>query len=355
MKKENILNLIRYHAEKNEIGFREEAIKVAKYFDKNGDYELADYVMTLIAGANLFVPQESVSESPFLKVVPVSELNFLDLPENIYEKIVGILNAIKHNVGINKFLFEGLPGTGKTEAAKYIARTLNRTLLMVNFENVVDSRLGQTNKNIVHLFEKITQIGSREKIIVLFDEIDIIALDRINKNDLREMGRATSTILKELDKLNQNNSDVIIIGTTNLYKELDAALRRRFDAFVNFNKYEKEDLLRIAETYLNEYLKKFKTLSKDVRLFKKILNLASEIPYPGELKNLIRISMAFSNPDSEFDYLRKLYKNIDPSANIDDILELSNKGFTVREIEKLTGKSKSSVALKINKTEELNE
>ena len=43
-----------------------------------------------------------------------------------------------------------------------------------------------------------------EKVIVLFDEIDAISLDRTNQNDLREMGRATSTMLKCLDKMNEN-------------------------------------------------------------------------------------------------------------------------------------------------------
>ena len=39
-----------------------------------------------------------------------------------------------------------------------------------------------------------------DKVIFLFDEIDALALDRTNSHDLREMGRATSTLLKGLDK-----------------------------------------------------------------------------------------------------------------------------------------------------------
>ena len=37
MKKKNILNLIKYHAEKNEDAFRNEAYEIAKYFDKSND------------------------------------------------------------------------------------------------------------------------------------------------------------------------------------------------------------------------------------------------------------------------------------------------------------------------------
>lgn len=41
--------------------------------------------------------------------------------------------------------------------------------------------------------------------------------------------------------------------------------------------------------------KKFQRLFKDTRLFRKILNVAEEIPYPGELKNIIKTSLAFSD------------------------------------------------------------
>lgn len=105
---------------------------------------------------------------------------------------------------------------------------------------------------------------------MLFDEIDAIALDRTNPNDLREMGRATSTLLKCFERLNEN---VVLVATTNLYEHFDKALIRRFDSVIDFNRYEREDLLSIAEKMLDEYLQKFKLASRDVRLFRKIINL----------------------------------------------------------------------------------
>ncbi len=61
---------------------------------------------------------------------------------------MGIVNAVAHNVGINKFLLQGTPGTGKTEAVKQLARILNRDIYMVDFAAIIDSKLGQTQKNI---------------------------------------------------------------------------------------------------------------------------------------------------------------------------------------------------------------
>ena len=244
-------------------------------------------------------------------------------------------------------MFEGMPGTGKTEAVKQIARLSEKTLFSVNFDNLIDSKLGQTNKNISKVFNEINSLPYPGNVIVLFDEIDVIALDRVSSNDVREMGRVTSTILRELDRLSDLNREIVIIATTNLYKNFDKALIRRFDASINFNRYSKEDLIEIAESYLNSFIKNFKSVSKDVRLFKKILSVSDELPYPGELKNLIKTSLAFSDVEYEYDYLRRLYSRLIKSLENIDVNELSNQGFTVREIEKLKGESKSSVARKI--------
>lgn len=157
-------------------------------------------------------------------------------------------------------------------------------MFYVDFENLIDSKLGQTNKNIAALFNEINMLPQPDKVVVLFDEIDVIALDRINSNDVREMGRATSVILKELDRLTDLNKEIVIIATTNLFSSFDKALVRRFDAVINFDRYTKEDLIEVAEYYFTSFVKNFKGISKDIRLFRKIMNVAEKIPYPGELK-----------------------------------------------------------------------
>ena len=348
MKKQNIINLIKYHVEKNENSFRNEAINIARYFDSIGDDQLAEYVMGLIAESNLYTPQGCDYESRFLKQIDISALEPLNLPVIISEDLKGIINAVSHNIGINKFLFEGLPGSGKTEAAKHVARLLNRTLLYVDFSNVVDSMLGQTNKNISSIFDEINSIPNLNNIVILFDEIDVIALDRINVNDVREMGRATSTILRELDRVTDLNKDIVIIATTNLFNNLDKALARRFDAIINFNRYSKEDLIEIAEYFFSYFIKKFKKITKDTRLLKKVLSVAPDLPYPGELKNIIKTSLAFSSTTEEYDYLRRIYSKLVCDLDKTDLTQLYEQGFTVREIEKLKGESKSSISRKLN-------
>ena len=216
-------------------------------------------------------------------------------------------------------------------------------MYIVDFDTLIDSKLGQTSKNIAELFNEIKKIQQPQKIIILFDEIDAIAIDRINSNDLREMGRATSSILKGLDGLSDN---IVLIATTNLFKSFDKALIRRFDTVVDFSKYSKEDLVEIAEIMLNRLLLKFKTAGRKMTLFRKILNNSKQLPYPGELKNLLKTSLAFSDPNSEYDYLKRIYNTLEKSDD-DNLKNIQEKGFTMREIEILTGVSKSQVSRRI--------
>lgn len=340
MKKKNILNLIKYYAENNDAGFRNEAYEIAKYFDKIGNYQLSEYIMALLSNANTFVPQLSENDLCHFKKIEPS-CTSLPLPEDIKDDVVGIVNAVGHNAGINKFLFAGAPGTGKTETAKQIARILERELFIVDFDSIIDSKLGQTSKNIASLFKEINEFTQPQKVIILFDEIDALAINRINSNDLREMGRATSSVLKGMDELNDN---IVLIATTNLVESFDRALLRRFDSIIDFNRYTREDLIEISESILNELLKKFKFAGRNIRLFKKIIGMMENIPYPGELKNLIKTSIAFSDPNNEFDYLKRLLNTIDKNRDFNSLKSLQDNGFTMREIEILTGVSKSQVS-----------
>ena len=338
MKKQSIMNLVRYHVEKNEEAFISEVAEIAKEFDQSGDSAMANYLMELVSSANYYVPQSSYKNLYYLTKVDYTNTSLL-LPEIIEEDILGITRAISQKADLTKFLFYGAPGTGKTESAYQIARILGRDLLRVDFEQLIDSRLGETSKNVSILFDEINHLAFG-KIIVLMDEIDALVLDRVNTNDLREMGRVTSTFIKELDRLNEN---VVIIATTNLFSNFDKAVVRRFDATVSFDRYSKEDLIEIADAILSS------TLKQDMRLFNKILKNMESIPFPGDLKQIIKTSIAFSSEANEYDYLRKIYFALNDNKEI-DIQRLNDEGYTTREIEILSRIPKSSVSRKLKES-----
>jgi len=342
MKKQNLVNLIRYHVEKNDEAFITEVAEIAKDFDANDDSSTAQYLMELVSNTNYYVPQTSYRNLKYLTKMEYSSKPLL-LPNALEEDVVGISKTINKKLGLSKFLFYGAPGSGKTESAYQIARMLNRDILSISFEQLIDSRLGETAKNVVKLFDEINHLPYN-RAIILFDEIDSLVLDRINSNDLREMGRVTSVFLKELERLNEH---IVIIGTTNLIDKFDKALLRRFDAIISFDRYSKEDLIEIADSMLRATLRNVKSAKINMRLFNKILGNMEKIPYPGDLKQIIKTAIAFCDDSSEYDYLRKMYINLYGLSGAIDIQDLSTQGYTTREIEILSKIPKSSVSRKL--------
>ena len=49
MKKQNIINLVKYYVEKNDSAFRNEVLEIANDFHNNGDVEICAYLMDLIS------------------------------------------------------------------------------------------------------------------------------------------------------------------------------------------------------------------------------------------------------------------------------------------------------------------
>ena len=341
MKKQNIINLVKYYVEKNDSAFRNEVLEIANDFHNNGDVEICSYLMDLISTTNYYQPQNNYRDLIYL-TKHTNNNKPLYLPEAIKDDILGIVRSANKNISISKILFYGKPGTGKTESAFQIARLMNRDILTVKMEDLIDSHLGQTSKNIVTLFDEIRHLYSNN-IVILFDEIDALVMNRISNNDLREMGRVTSTFLKELDSLSDN---IILIATTNLVDYIDNALLRRFDAKISFDRYSNEDLIEVSEFILKDLLKKASSSKADSRLFRKILTTVEKIPYPGDMLQTIKIALAFSDDSNQYDYLRRLYIELNKNDDI-TIQKLTSQGFTTREIEILTGIPKSSVARKL--------
>lgn len=342
MKKQNLINLVKYHSEKNEEAFVSEVAEIAREFDRMGDIMTAQYLMDLVSSAHYYVPQSSYKNLRFLQKADYSTKPLL-LPDIIEEDVIGITRAVSSKAGLSKFLFYGEPGSGKTESAYQIARLLNRDILEVSFEQLVDSRLGETAKNVGLLFDEINHLPYN-KALVLLDEVDSLALDRINNNDLREMGRVTTSFLRGLDSLNDS---IVVIATTNLFSNFDKAIIRRFDSVISFDRYTRDDLIEIADSILTTTIKKSSNFRQDKRLFNKILSNLSVIPFPGDLKQIIRTAVAFSDNSSEYDYLRKLYLVFNDNPDTIDIQKLNEEGYTTREIEILTRIPKSSVSRKL--------
>ena len=345
MRKIDVVNLIKAHMNNDNQSFKFLALQIADEFEENGDRDLSKAIQSFISDSySLSYQSDKDTSIGFLHLVPTKKQP-LYLPDSISNELVGVVNAVNRNVGINKYMFYGAPGTGKTEAAKLIANKLKRDLWMVSISDLIDAKLGETSKNIHSLFKSINDYPNKKRMLVLFDEIDALSLNRTDSRDLREMGRATTELFSGLDYMDK---DVVLIATTNLFKDFDKALLRRFNKTINFSRYEQEDLIELACIFYSDIIREIGNVELDNKLFKKIISTYLPLPNPGDLKNIINSSIAFSDPNNPRDYFSRLISSLDTSKDALNIENLQKRGFSLREIAKIVNNSKSVIGRRLN-------
>lgn len=121
----------------------------------------------------------------------------------------------------NRILLIGPPGNGKTSLAEALARALMVPLLIVRYEGVVGTYLGETAVRLRRLLEH----ASTRKCVLFFDEFETLGKERGDKHETGEIKRVVSSLLMQIDSL---PSHVVVIGATNHAELLDRAVWRRF-------------------------------------------------------------------------------------------------------------------------------
>jgi SpoVK/Ycf46/Vps4 family AAA+-type ATPase len=135
----------------------------------------------------------------------------------------GLKRVVKKTKGL-ALLFAGPPGTGKTMAAEAIAHELGRPLHVVNYAQLENMWVGETEKNIEAVFARAT----KEKAVLFFDEADAV-FHRRGYSIAPWTNRDVNVLLNRLE----NHPGVAILAT-NLARTLDRALDRRIDIAVEF-------------------------------------------------------------------------------------------------------------------------
>lgn len=161
---------------------------------------------------------------------------------------------------MQKLLFCGPPGCGKTATAEAMAGELGLPILYIRFDAVVSSLLGETAANLRKVFD----YASRGSWVILFDEFDAIGRSRDDASEHGELKRVVNSFLQLLDRYSGRS---IVIAATNFERVLDPALWRRFDEIVRFEKpNEKQIILMLKKKLAGVRLQtsKLTTLSKQL-------------------------------------------------------------------------------------------
>jgi len=122
----------------------------------------------------------------------------------------------------HKLLLTGPPGNGKTSVAEAIAEAMALPFLVVRYEGVIGSFLGETASRLREVFD---HVRTRECVLFL-DEFDTLGKERGDPHDTGEVKRVVSSLLLQIDDL---PSYVIVVTATNHPELLDRAVWRRFD------------------------------------------------------------------------------------------------------------------------------
>lgn len=151
------------------------------------------------------------------------------------------LNADKDLVAIaeglgrdprGRFCLYGPPGTGKSAFGDYLARTLDRPLLLKRGSDLLSKWVGETERHIAGMFRE----AEREGAVLLLDEADGFLRDRTGADRSWEVTQVNELLTQ------MEGFDGLFVAATNLVDTLDAASLRRFDLKVRF------DYLRTAQT-----------------------------------------------------------------------------------------------------------
>ncbi|CAL4868283.1 ATP-dependent zinc metalloprotease FtsH [Asticcacaulis sp. MM231] len=127
----------------------------------------------------------------------------------------------------HRILLSGPPGNGKTSYAEAIAEALALPFLVVRYDALIGSYLGETNTRLRKLFDYVRT----RPCVLFFDEFDSIGKERGDEHETGEIKRVVSFLLLQIDQL---PSYVVTIAATNHAELLDRAVWRRFQSKIAF-------------------------------------------------------------------------------------------------------------------------
>ena len=163
------------------------------------------------------------------EIQPQRSLADLVLSSKIRESVTALVNE-HHRAELlrsynlaprHRVLLIGPPGNGKTSLAEAVATGLMAPLIVVRYDGLITSFLGETASRLRRLFD----FAHGRKCVLFFDEFDTVGKERGDIHETGEIKRVVSSLLMQIDDLPPH---VLVVCATNHPELLDRAVWRRF-------------------------------------------------------------------------------------------------------------------------------
>ncbi len=188
---------------------------------------------------------------------------------NIEELTEGIVNAKSARICLY-----GVPGTGKSAFAKFIAFAREKPLMIKKGSDLISKWVGETEENIANAFRE----AKEEDAVLVFDEVDSFLAERAEAKQSWQVTQVNEMLVQ------MEEFDGVFIATTNLIDNLDKASLRRFDLKLEFFALKPKQAWKMFKKYL-KLLKLPKADQNDKKAFMDFEHLT-----PGDFAAVFRQS-----------------------------------------------------------------
>ena len=232
-----------------------------------------------------------------LSKLPKRAPDTIHLPDNLLDESLKDLKYffgneelyLKHGIPYKRnYLFEGIPGTGKTSLIFVLASHFNMDLAIINFGLSIDDAT---------FMKSVSKLP--ENTFLVLEDIDALFVER-KAGDSHKSMVSFSGILNTLDGLARRNKQVTFL-TTNYVSKLDSALIRpgRIDKIITFSHATIDQVRKFYIKFFPKQEDKWKVFKKKYKSLKTT---------PALLQSFFFKHLDSDNIVGEIDDLREMVK-----------------------------------------------
>lgn len=224
-----LLNLVRAGSQGDQVGFRRTVEAMIAEERERQHHVVADRLAEHLSRPGSDGPRHDAPLGSYDERRPERMLSDLVLPDEVRGALQELVeeqqradllraHAIEPR---HRILLVGPPGNGKTSLAEAIAGELSLPILVVRYDGIIGSYLGETAIRLARLMEFVRS----RRCVLFFDEFDALGKERGDEHETGEIKRVVSSLLLNVDAL---PSYSVVIAATNHPELLDRAAWRRF-------------------------------------------------------------------------------------------------------------------------------